>query len=157
MAKTIKVLFVCLGNICRSPTAEGIFKNKIREKNLVESFVHDSAGTSAYHEGGPSDSRSMDYAKTQGVDLSFIRSRKLKDQDYYEFDHILAMDSRNYQEIIDDKPFNATAKIEMMLDYHPDEKYQNVPDPYYGNGDGFKLVFDLLDEAVEQFIKKQLP
>lgn len=153
MDKT-KVLFVCLGNICRSPTAEGIFKNKITKKNLENLFEHDSAGTSAYHAGEKADSRSLAKASEKGVDLSFIKSRQLIAEDYYAFDYIFAMDESNYTNIMSEYPDNATSKVEMMLDYLSENDTKDVPDPYWSGSDGFETVFKLLDEAIENFIKK---
>lgn len=154
MEKT-KVLFVCLGNICRSPTAEGIFKYKMEQKGLSSRFEHDSAGTSAYHAGERPDPRSQEKALEKGIDLNFIRSRQFITEDYYAFDYIFAMDEKNYRDIMDDRPENATAKIQMMLDHNPEVVDKNVPDPYWTGAEGFELVFQLLDTAVENFINEK--
>lgn len=151
MDKT-KVLFVCLGNICRSPTAEGIFKYKIAELGLGDQFEHDSAGTSAYHAGEEPDGRSQAKALEKGVDLSFIRSRQLIMEDYYAFDYIFAMDESNYQNIMDDYPSNSEAKVEKMLDYLKDNDTRDVPDPYWSGEQGFELVYQLLDESIHNFL-----
>ena len=131
-----KVLFVCLGNICRSPTAEGICKNQIEKRDLLNKVEIDSAGTSAYHAGEEPDARSQLKANEKGVDL---------------YDYILAMDESNYTNIMDLYPDNATAKVQLMLDYH-DCQDKNVPDPYWSGDDGFELVFNLLDTSVERFL-----
>ena len=146
-----KVLFVCLGNICRSPTAEGICKNQIEKRDLLNKVEIDSAGTSAYHAGEEPDARSQLKEKEKGVDLSYIRSRQLILEDYYYYDYILAMDESNYTNIMDLYPDNATAKVQLMLDYH-DCQDKNVPDPYWSGDDGFELVFNLLDTSVERFL-----
>ena len=147
----IKVLFVCMGNICRSPTAEGVFNRVIADKSASDRFLVDSAGTHAYHVGEPSDSRSKQTAKKRGVDLSNIRARKVASSDFEYFDHVLAMDADNYDMLLAASPDEYQHKIELFLDYAPNSKEQDVPDPYYGGANGFEHVFDLVEEASQGF------
>lgn len=145
--KQIKVLFVCMGNICRSPTAEGVFNKVIIDKGAANRFVVDSAGTHAYHVGEPSDARSQQTARSRGVDLSKIRARKVMQSDFEHFDHILAMDSDNYHILVTESPAEYRHKIKLFLDYAPGRKEKDVPDPYYGGQNGFAHVFDLVEDA----------
>ncbi len=149
----IRVLFVCLGNICRSPTADGIFRHMIDQRGLKDKFACDSAGTEAYHAGEPADRRSVREAARHGVDLSFCVSRKVADADFHEFDYIIAMDEMNYSDLMERCPPAATHKISMMLDHGPSTGIRAVPDPYY-NPDGFDLVFRLVHDACEGLLNK---
>lgn len=149
--KQIKVLFVCMGNICRSPTAEGVFNNVIQKMGKADHFLVDSAGTHAYHIGEPSDSRSQQTARGRGIDLSGIRARKVTPTDFEYFDHILAMDSDNYHILMSISPSEHQHKVNLFLDYATDRKEQDVPDPYYGGPNGFEHVFDLVEEASKGF------
>ena len=155
--KPYKICFVCLGNICRSPTAEGVFQHLVNKRGLHAYFFVDSAGTSAYHIGEPANSKSQWVANQQGVKLH-SKARRFVAADLEEFDLILAMDSENYTNIKHlDRDGLFTEKIKMMreFDSQPDDK--DVPDPYYGGMDGFQNVFDvlmrssvnLLDELLE--------
>lgn len=149
----MKVLFVCLGNICRSPTAEAVLSKMSQDKKVV--IDCDSAGTSSYHSGSPSDERASAAAKKRGYDLSKIRSRQLDIQDFYDFDYILAMDDSNLEDINQIRPHNASAKVEMLLDYQDDPKRdKNVPDPYWSGLEGFDLVLDLIEESCRNFLNK---
>lgn len=147
----IKVLFVCMGNICRSPTAEGVFNRVITDMGASNRFLVDSAGTHAYHIGEPSDSRSQQTAKGRGVDLSKIRARKVSHSDFEHFDHVLAMDSDNYHILMSSCPSEYQHKVAMFLDFAPDCGERDVPDPYYGGPNGFEHVFDLVEEASKGF------
>jgi protein-tyrosine phosphatase len=147
----IKVLFVCMGNICRSPTAEGVFRKVIEDRNTADRFLIDSAGTHAYHVGEPSDSRAQQTAKRRGVDLSKIRARKVSPSDFEYFDHVLAMDADNYHMLLAASPEEHQHKIALFLDYAPDHSEQDVPDPYYGGANGFEHVFDLVEDASQGF------
>lgn len=139
----MKVLMVCLGNICRSPMAEGIIRNLGKNQITV-----DSAGTSGYHIGSKPDSRMMTTAHKYGIDLSKLRARKFGVSDFDEFDIIFAMDSTNYQDIISLCRDDADkTKVRMMLGK------LDVPDPYYGEGDGFELVYQLLYKACKEFVE----
>lgn len=142
---------VCLGNICRSPLAEGILKSKITSKN---SFV-DSAGTAAYHIGNQPDERSVLVAKKHRIDISNQRARKFSTEDFDNFDLIFAMDENNFQDILKLARNNSDKqKVKLILNEIHLNTNKSVPDPYYGSSDGFENVFQLLDEACEIIIKK---
>jgi len=149
--KQIKVLFVCMGNICRSPTAEGVFNKLLDTQDRAASFLVDSAGTHAYHVGEQSDPRSQQEARRRGVDLSSIRARKVATSDFEYFDHILAMDSDNYHLLLAASPSEYHHKIALFLDYAPESGERDVPDPYYGGPNGFSHVFDLVEAASKGF------
>ncbi|WP_457615842.1 low molecular weight protein-tyrosine-phosphatase [Lutibacter sp.] len=146
-----KVLMVCLGNICRSPLAEGILKSKTYN---FKTFV-DSAGTGAYHEGEKPDSRSIAIAKTHGIDISSQRARKFSVKDFDEFDVIYVMDHSNFENVISLARNEADkAKVKMILnEVFPGENL-DVPDPYYGGDYGFKNVYTMLDRACDVIAKK---
>ena len=145
----MKVLFVCLGNICRSPTAEGVFK-KLSEKYDHLNFEIDSAGTSAWHEGDSPDSRSRECAFQRGYELQG-QSRQVKQDDFSDYDIILAMDKKNYQDLIQMSAPEHHHKIKLMTDYckiHDQEKIsKGVPDPYSSGVEGFNLVLDIIEDA----------
>ncbi|XOV78430.1 MAG: low molecular weight protein-tyrosine-phosphatase [Aestuariibacter sp.] len=145
----MRILFVCLGNICRSPTAEAVFKTKAKQAGL--NVEVDSAGTIAAHAGEPPDRRSMQAGRKRGYDFAGQYSRKVKQSDFYEFDLIFAMDNANYQDLQSICPSDMQHKIELFL-HMIDVKDPQVPDPYYGNGDGFEIVLDLIEQASEQLI-----
>jgi protein-tyrosine phosphatase len=149
----IKVLFVCMGNICRSPTAEGVFTKLVQESDLGVLFAIDSAGTHAYHIGKEPDLRSQAVALERGVDLSKLRARKVCDEDFEEFDFLLAMDDDNYAILISDCPDEYKAKIKYFLDYAPQLNEREVPDPYYGGAYGFERVLDMVEVASVGFLK----
>ena len=150
--KKIKVLFVCMGNICRSPTAEGVFTKLVKEKGLEDFFVIDSAGTHAYHVGETPDLRSQRAARDRGIELASIRARKVVFGDFEEFDFLLAMDDSNYATLIDACPDHYQYKVRYFLDYAPHVKVREVPDPYYGGAYGFERVLDLVEEATIGFL-----
>lgn len=145
-----KVLMVCLGNICRSPLAEGILKSKVNS----DSVYVDSAGTEGYHIGNTADIRSIAVAKTYGIDIKDQRCRKFEAQDFDAFDIIYVMDKSNYTNVIS-KSRNATdeAKVKLILD-EVDLEINEVPDPYYGHEDGFDNVFHLISKACDVIAKK---
>ena len=149
-----KILFVCLGNICRSPAAEGVFKKKIKDRDLEKLFVVDSAGTGGWHVGNLADPRMRETALSRGIELT-SRSRQIEESDLYEFDHILVMDNDNLyqvQSLIQDKSHSVNSKIELILSYSKDSTLDEVPDPYYGGQSGFDKVLDLLDDALDGLI-----
>ena len=143
----IKVLFVCTGHICRSPTAEGVFRHLLTSEGLTETFETDSAGTHGYHIGEPPDSRSVDAAAARGIDLSALRARKVVRVDFQNFDLILAMDRGHYEHLKAMRPPEARARVELFLDYHPKDTVKDVPDPYYGGRDGFERVLDMVEQT----------
>lgn len=140
-----------MGNICRSPTAEGVFNRVIEDKGTANHFLVDSAGTHAYHVGEPSDSRAQQTAKARGVDLSKIRARKVAPTDFEYFDHVLAMDADNYHMLLAACPEEYQYKVVLFLDYATKYNEQAVPDPYYGGANGFEHVFDLVEDASKGF------
>lgn len=142
-----KVLFVCMGNICRSPTAEGVFRHIVQQNNLTHMIVTDSAGTHAYHVGEPADRRAQQTARNRGIDIADLRARKVSSEDFKNFDYILAMDSDNYQILENICPAGYEDRLKMFLEFTSEFKESEVPDPYYGGDSGFEHVFDLVDSA----------
>ena len=142
---------VCLGNICRSPLAEGILKNKTQNLNV---FV-DSAGTASYHVGNLPDARSIKIASKNGIDLTTQRARQFSKKDFDNFDKIYAMDTDNYDNIISlAKNQSERDKVDVILNELNPKSYDSVPDPYYGAGDGFQIVYDMLDNACDAIVGK---
>ncbi len=140
------VLFVCLGNICRSPMAQGIFTHLVYEHNRQDAFYIDSAGTGSWHIGHPPDKRAQQVCTKNGVNISKLQARKIHKMDLFHYDYVLAMDERNMRDIkryYADTPEQAN-KVSLILNYYYDEPIKNVPDPYYGAHDGFEYVFDIL-------------
>jgi len=155
MAAT-KVLFVCMGNICRSPTAHGVMQHKVNEQGLTNRIEIDSSGTHAYHVGEKSDNRSRALAQQKGIDMNYIRARKISILDYDEFDYILAMDDDNLSLVEYYAPENHKAKINLFLRYANQTGLTHetvVPDPYYGGDDGFEHVFGLVDMGCDALIE----
>lgn len=150
----IKVLFVCMGNICRSPSAEGVFNKIITDQQLQDKFSIDSAGTHAYHISESPDLRAQKAAKERGVDLSKIRARKVIMGDFEDFDYLLAMDDDNHAVMLQACPEEHQHKIKLFLQYAPHLDTLEVPDPYYGGSYGFERVLDLVEEASAGFIKE---
>jgi len=147
-----KVLMVCLGNICRSPLAEGILKAKAKEMNL--SIEVDSAGTSNYHIGEKPDSRTIANGKKHGIDVSKHKGRQFTTHDFNEYDHIFAMDSSNYADVIAmARDQNDLKKVEMILNRVYPNSNMSVPDPYYGGDQGFENVYILLEKACDIIAK----
>lgn len=147
----IKVLFVCLGNICRSPLAEAIFKHKVKERGLNKIIIADSCGTANYHVGDTPDPRTIANAMKNGVTIDHC-GRQLCVDDFSSFDYVLAMDNSNLKNIMrvaSDKSWHE--KIQMMRDYDPEGKGE-VPDPYYGGEKGFQEVFDILNRTMDSFL-----
>ncbi|MFT6329270.1 MAG: protein-tyrosine phosphatase [Bermanella sp.] len=138
------ILFVCLGNICRSPTAEGVFT--LKAKRLGLDFKVDSAGTAGYHKGAAPDKRSQEVASARGYDLSRLKCRKVNEQDFTDFDLILGMDEANVRDLKRKCPEEYHVKIALFLDYTQSE-FDEVPDPYHGGKRGFELVLDLIEDA----------
>ena len=138
------ILFVCLGNICRSPLAEGICLDELRKRDLLNDVTVDSCGTSAWHAGEAPDPRSQEVALQHGINISSQRSRRLETTDYDEFTWIVAMDRSNAADCEARAPSESRANIVCFMDYVPSSSIRDVPDPYYGGDDGFQQVFDLL-------------
>ena len=144
---TASVLFVCLGNICRSPTAEGVFRFLVAEEAPGLRVEVDSAGTHAYHTGEPPDRRAQAAAKRRGIDLSAQRARSVAVEDFERFDMVLAMDEDNYHFLLTSCPSDYKHRVRLFLEFAPGSGLRNVPDPYYGGANGFERVLDLVEEA----------
>lgn len=144
---------MCMGNICRSPTAEGVFTKLVKDHNLEAHFKIDSAGTHAYHVGNAPDPRSQSAARDRGIELSNLRARQVINGDFEDFDFLLAMDGENYSILIDACPEQYKTKIKFFLDYAPHLNEREVPDPYYGGPYGFERVLDMVEEASAGFLK----
>jgi protein-tyrosine phosphatase len=153
IADRINVLFVCTGNICRSPTAEGVFLNLVRSRNLESRIGVDSAGTGAWHVGQAPDPRSQETALSRGIDISGQRARKVRTDDFRDFDLILAMDSSHLHSLRADYPSTHTDRLRLFMEYAPETGITDVPDPYYGAGDGFARVFDMIEAASEGLMR----
>ncbi len=143
---------MCMGNICRSPTAEGVFTKLVKDHNLEAHFAIDSAGTHAYHVGNEPDLRSQSAALERGIDLSDLRARKVIHGDFEDFDFLLAMDDDNYSILINACPEQYKPKIKYFLDYAPYLNERQVPDPYYGGQYGFERVLDMIEQASTGFL-----
>lgn len=141
---------VCLGNICRSPLAEGILRSKLSEK-----FIVDSAGTGGWHAGELPDKRSIAIARLKGLDISNQRARQFKVSDFTTFDHIFVMDNTNFKEVLALAPNEATkSKVKLILNEIFPNDNNDVPDPYYGGIDGFENVYNMLDQACDEIARK---
>jgi protein-tyrosine phosphatase len=149
----VSVLFVCMGNICRSPTAEGVFRKRVEEQGWSNLVHIDSAGTHGYHVGAPPDARSQEYAAKRGYDLSTQRSRKVNAQDFERFDYVLAMDHDNLAMLQAVCPPQHGAKLGLFMQYAENSDSDVVPDPYYGGGRGFDLVLDYIEDAAQGLIQ----
>ncbi len=146
----VKVLFVCMGNICRSPVAEGVFRRMLEGVGLTERIYVDSAGTHSYHAGAPPDPRSQATALRRDIDLRGLRARKVTVADFVEFDYVLAMDRDNLEHLkVLCQDLELRGRIQLLMDYAPHLPEREVPDPYYGGPSGFERVMDLIEEASE--------
>ncbi|MDH5181867.1 MAG: low molecular weight phosphotyrosine protein phosphatase [Gammaproteobacteria bacterium] len=145
--KKVSVLFVCMGNICRSPTAEGVFRHLVQQNGLSAHIQTDSAGTHAYHVGEAPDRRAQTTARKRGVDLSDLRARRANAVDFEKFDFVLAMDRDNYHNLAALCPSGQENKLYMFLEFAPQLGIKEVPDPYYGGDSGFEQVFDMVEQA----------
>ena len=152
--RPIRVLFLCLGNICRSPLAEGVFRARVAERDLAERFEIDSAGTSAYHAGEPPDRGSVRVAAERGIDIAAQRSRPLVEEDFETFDFIVAMDRRNLSRV---EAYMADERAFLAREFDPEATGSlDVPDPWGGGLNGFETVFDMLDRSVEGMVAHML-
>lgn len=143
----VNVLFICLGNICRSPTAEGVFRQLVDAEALGDTVSMDSAGTAAFHIGEPPDPRSQAAALKRGVDISRQQARRVRVDDFEKFDYLLAMDNDNHRTLLSICPSGLEHKVHLMLNFADGMQEQSVPDPYYVGGDGFEVVLDMIENA----------
>jgi protein-tyrosine phosphatase len=149
----VKILFVCLGNICRSPTAEGVFR-AVSARDAPDLGVEvDSAGTAGYHIGDPPDPRTRQAASRRGYDLSALRARVVEPRDFEEFDLILAMDRENLKALHHLAPAHARDRVRLFLEFAPGATVTDVPDPYYGGPNGFEAVLDLVEQASQGLLQ----
>jgi len=148
----VSVLFVCMGNICRSPTAEGVFRKLVHEAGLADSVHTDSAGTHAYHTGNPPDHRARAAAERRGYSLAGMRARRVNSMDFDAFDFIVAMDEDNLTFLREEAGAEHHSKISLLLDYSDSSGLREVPDPYYGGSSGFEKVLDLIEKAAEALL-----
>jgi protein-tyrosine phosphatase len=142
-----RVLFVCLGNICRSPAAEGVFRAFVEQRGAAKAIEIDSAGTSAWHVGEPPDRRMIRIAGARGYDLKALRARQARSKDFLDFHLIVAMDHSNIKDLRDIRPKDARAKLIMLGEYLDAVNPKAVPDPYAGDDDGFDTVLDMIEAA----------
>ncbi|MEW5973720.1 MAG: low molecular weight protein-tyrosine-phosphatase [Pseudomonadota bacterium] len=149
----VSVLFVCMGNICRSPTAEGVFTRKVAEAGLIGRIRIDSAGTHAYHIGNPPDPRTMRAAQRRGYDLSALRARKVEVPDFSRFDYVLAMDEDNLAILNRLMPAESPSRVGLFMEFAPGYGAREVPDPYYGGPAGFEQVLDMVEAAAEGLLE----
>jgi len=145
----VKILFVCMGNICRSPTAHGVFQRLVEQSGMHREIEIDSAGTHAFHVGNPPDPRAQAAAMRRGIDMSRQRARRVEAGDFERFDYILAMDQENLASLREACPPQYAHKLTLFLEYAPDLTLRDVPDPYYGGATGFERVLDLVEIASE--------
>ncbi|CEP36586.1 low molecular weight protein-tyrosine-phosphatase [Halomonas sp. AOP13-D3-9] len=148
----MKVLFVCLGNICRSPTAEGVFRRAVEQAGLAGQVKIDSCGVGSWHLGKAPDARAQQAARLRGIDLSDLRARKLSEQDFREFDYVLGMDQDNLRAMRELKPANSQAHVGLFLDFAGSAGAE-VPDPYYGGDEGFENVLNMIEAASDGLIQ----
>jgi protein-tyrosine phosphatase len=150
----VKVLFVCMGNICRSPTAHGVFRALVENEGLSQAIEIDSAGTHAYHVGSAPDRRAQATAQERGIDISDLVARRVEPDDFDLFDFVVAMDQDNYMSLSEICPDQHVDKIYMFMDFADHMRTREVPDPYYGGASGFDRVFDLVEAASEGLLQE---
>lgn len=150
----ISILFVCMGNICRSPTAEGVFRALVEKDRVGNSLIIDSAGTHAYHSNEAPDPRAQSKALERGIDISNLKARPVYIADFEDFEHILVMDERNYQDVIAICPRMFAYKVRYFMEYAPHLNTRNLPDPYYGGINGFERVLDMVEDAAKGLLQQ---
>jgi protein-tyrosine phosphatase len=148
------ILFVCLGNICRSPIAEGIFRHVSQKTGILDSMTIDSAGLGSWHVGQPPDQRAQDALSGRGIDISNLRARQVTDEDFERFDLILAMDKANRKGLLKLAPKAAQDKIRLFMDYAPNITVQEIPDPFFGGKEGFDYVVQLVESASRGLLRR---
>ncbi len=153
--KTTRVLMVCLGNICRSPTAEAVLRKKVHEAGLDDRIEVDSAGTADYHVDSPPDRRAVAHGEKRGLKMNHLRGRQVSRQDFDRFDFVLAMDEDNLADLQRIRPLGSRATVSLLMSYAPEAGTRVVPDPYHGNAEGFEAVLDLVEAAADGFLASQ--
>jgi protein-tyrosine phosphatase len=154
MVEKVRILFVCMGNICRSPTAQGVFTSLLQAEGLSEFFEIDSAGTHAYHEGEPPDPRAGYAARKRGIDLGDQRARRIHEDDFEYFDYVVAMDRSNFEDLAGSCAPQHQSKVRLFLDFASELPEIEIPDPYYGGPQGFERVLDLIEHASRAMISE---
>ncbi|TAJ81511.1 MAG: low molecular weight phosphotyrosine protein phosphatase [Gallionellaceae bacterium] len=149
----VKVLFICMGNICRSPTAEAVFRTRVEEADLVRLIHIDSAGTHDYHIGDAPDARTQRAAKRRGYEMGHLRGRQVEAADFARFDYVLAMDEANLSILLRLRPRDAQSHLGLFLEFAERHSEREVPDPYYGGADGFERVLDMVEDAAGGLLK----
>lgn len=149
MKNNVSVLFVCMGNICRSPTAEAVFRHYVENAGLAGHVLIDSAGTHDYHIGDPPDLRAQRTAQQRGYDMGGLRGRQVEEGDFHRFDYVLAMDRANLGILQRLAPPAGNAQVQLFLEYARHHAGREVPDPYYGGAEGFERVLDMVEDAAE--------
>jgi protein-tyrosine phosphatase len=149
----VSVLFVCMGNICRSPTAEAVFRKYVEDADLLDAVVIDSAGTHAYHIGNPPDRRSTTVAAGRGYRMDVLRARQVSAGDIEKFDYVLAMDQDNLSILRQLAPSHLRDKPQLFMSFAPQYGLSEVPDPYYGGAKGFEQVLDMVEEACDGLVQ----
>ena len=152
-AEKIRVLMVCLGNICRSPTAEAMLRKKVREAGLDDRIEVDSAGTADYHVESPPDRRAIAHGERRGLAMQALRGRQVSRADFERFDFVLAMDADNLADLKRLRPPGSRAKVALLMSYAPEAGAREVPDPYHGGADGFETVLYLVESAADGFVR----
>lgn len=153
----IRVLMVCLGNLCRSPTAEAMLRRKVHQAGLDDRIEVDSAGTADYHLDSPPDRRAIAHGERRGLRMQHLRGRQVARADFERFDWILAMDEDNLEELQRIRPRGSRARVALLMSFAPDAGSPVVPDPYYGGAEGFEQVLDLTAAAADGFIAAVVP
>ena len=153
----MKVLVVCTGNICRSPTGQIVLEKKAAEMPAIDDFYCESAGTHSYHIGAPPDQRSQNVASLQGYDMSQCRAQHLRIDDFFKYDIFLAMDADHYKIIQRLKPKENNSRVFFFMEFSRKDPRESVPDPYYGNAEGFKHVLQMIEEGADTFLREMYP
>ena len=150
----VSVVFVCMGNICRSPTAEAVFRHYVESAGLSEQISIDSAGTHDYHVGDRADARAQRAAQQRGYDMSKLRGRQVSAEDFRRFDYVLAMDRANLAMLRDINPGDSDSRVGLLLEFARHHAEREVPDPYYGGADGFERVLDMVEDAAQGLLEE---
>jgi len=154
MTKKISVIFICMGNICRSPTAEAVFRHYVESAGMSEHILIDSAGTHDYHIGDKPDARAQRAAQQRGYDMSNLRGRQVGESDFRSFDYVLAMDMANLSILQRITPPDSDTRARLFLEYARHHSEREVPDPYYGGEDGFERVLDMVEDAAQGLLEE---